>query len=106
MNRVRHCRTGAFVTPIFQKQDEAADPLRSSGYAPASEIPQNLRRQLTSSPLNPQEVADCVVNLIELPAGERPLRVTVGLPVDSYYLERTNQSGLNAEAPRMSDIVG
>jgi NAD(P)-dependent dehydrogenase (short-subunit alcohol dehydrogenase family) len=55
---------GAFVTPIFQKQDEAVDTLRSSGYGPASEIPQNLRRQLTSSPLNPQEVADCVVDLI------------------------------------------
>jgi NAD(P)-dependent dehydrogenase (short-subunit alcohol dehydrogenase family) len=78
---------GAFVTPVFQKRDEAADTLRSSSYGPASEIPQNLRRQLTSSPLNPQEVADCVVDLIErieLPVGQRPLRVTVGLPVDSW----------------------
>ncbi|MEA3144878.1 MAG: hypothetical protein QOI53_290 [Verrucomicrobiota bacterium] len=74
----------AFVTPIFQKQDEAADTLRSSSYGPASEIPQNLRKQLTSSPLDPQEVADCVVDLINLPVGERPLRVTVGLPVASW----------------------
>jgi NAD(P)-dependent dehydrogenase (short-subunit alcohol dehydrogenase family) len=75
---------GAFVTPIFQKQDDAADTLRSSGYGPAREIPQNLRKKLTSSPLDPQEVADCIVDLIDLPAGERPLRVTVGLPVDSF----------------------
>lgn len=37
---------GPFVTPIFQKQEEAADTLRSSGYGPASEIPQNLFKEL------------------------------------------------------------
>jgi NAD(P)-dependent dehydrogenase (short-subunit alcohol dehydrogenase family) len=75
---------GAFVTPIFQKQDEAVDTSRSSCYGPASEIPKNLLKQLTSSPLNPQEVANSVVDLIEMPAGNRPLRLTVGLPVDSF----------------------
>jgi NAD(P)-dependent dehydrogenase (short-subunit alcohol dehydrogenase family) len=75
---------GAFVTPIFQKKDEAVDTPRSSSYGPASEIPKNLLKQLTSSPLNPQEVANSVVDLIELPAGNRPLRLTVGLPVDSF----------------------
>ena len=41
-------------------------------------------KQLTSSTLNPQEVADSVLNLIERPAGNRPLRLTVGLPVDTF----------------------
>jgi NAD(P)-dependent dehydrogenase (short-subunit alcohol dehydrogenase family) len=74
----------AFFTPLFQKQDEAVDTLRSSSYGPASEIPKNLLKKLTSSPLTTQEVADSVVNLIEQPAGNRPLRVTVGLPIASW----------------------
>jgi NAD(P)-dependent dehydrogenase (short-subunit alcohol dehydrogenase family) len=75
---------GAFVTPIFQKQEQAVDTLRSSSYGPASEIPQKFMKQITSSTLNPQEVADSVLNLIERPAGNRPLRLTVGLPVDTF----------------------
>jgi hypothetical protein len=74
----------AFFTPLFQKQEEAGDTLRSSSYGPASDIPKNLLKRLTSSPLNLQEVADSVVGLIESPAGDRPLRLTVGLPVASW----------------------
>ena len=74
----------AFFTPLFQKQDEAADTLRSSAYGPASEIPKNLLKQLTSASLSLQEVADSIVDLVELPAGDRPLRVTVGLPIASW----------------------
>ena len=75
---------GPFVTAIFQKQEQADDTLRSSSYGPASEIPQKFMKQLTSSTLNPQEVADSVINLIERPAGNRPLRLTVGLPIDTF----------------------
>jgi NAD(P)-dependent dehydrogenase (short-subunit alcohol dehydrogenase family) len=74
----------AFFTPLFQKQEEAGDTLRSSSYGPASDIPKNLLKQLTSSPLNLHEVVDSVVGLIESPAGDRPLRLTVGLPVASW----------------------
>jgi hypothetical protein len=41
-------------------------------------------KQLTSASLSLQEVADSIVDLVELPAGDRPLRVTVGLPVASW----------------------
>jgi NAD(P)-dependent dehydrogenase (short-subunit alcohol dehydrogenase family) len=71
----------AFFTPLFQKQEDAVDTLRGSSYGPASEMPENILQKLTSSPLTPQEVADSVVNLIEQPAGNRPLRLTVGLPI-------------------------
>jgi NAD(P)-dependent dehydrogenase (short-subunit alcohol dehydrogenase family) len=93
--------SGAFATAIFEKGEEAVDTVRTSSCGPASEIPQRLFAQLTSSPADPQEVADCVVSLIERPAGNRPLRLTVGLRVDAfgglnYFSERLQQEVLHA----------
>jgi hypothetical protein len=34
---------------------------------------------LSASKVNPQEVVDAVMDLIEMPAGERPLQSTVGI---------------------------
>jgi NAD(P)-dependent dehydrogenase (short-subunit alcohol dehydrogenase family) len=38
----------------------------------------------SSSRGDPQEVADCVVQLVEMPAGNRPLRVRVGSHVEAF----------------------
>ena len=71
---------GAYVTTISEKRECTAEESRASAYGPANEIPKRLSVALSSSRANPQEVVDAVVELIELPAGNRPLRVPVGLP--------------------------
>jgi len=71
---------GAYVTTISEKRERTAAESRASAYGPANEIPKRLSVALSSSRANPQEVVDAVVELIELPAGNRPLRVPVGLP--------------------------
>jgi NAD(P)-dependent dehydrogenase (short-subunit alcohol dehydrogenase family) len=71
---------GAYVTAVFEKREETADRSRASTYGPANEIPKSVIGALSSSTVNPQEVVDSVVDLIELPAGNRPLRVPMGLP--------------------------
>ena len=50
-----------------------------SAYGPANEIPKRLSAALNSSRANPQEVVDSVVRITEIPASERPLRLTVGI---------------------------
>jgi NAD(P)-dependent dehydrogenase (short-subunit alcohol dehydrogenase family) len=71
---------GAYVTAISEKRAYTAEASRASAYGPANEIPKRLSMALSSSRANPQEVVDAIVELIELPAGNRPLRVPVGLP--------------------------
>jgi NAD(P)-dependent dehydrogenase (short-subunit alcohol dehydrogenase family) len=80
---------GGYVTAVFEKLEEAADQSRAAAYGPANQIPKNLFGALSSSKANPQEVVDAVVDLIELPAGNRPLRVPLGLPAMDGF------SGLN-----------
>jgi len=70
--------------PIFQKQ--GVKPFDTPAF-PAIILQarsQKLFKRLTSSPLNPEEVANPVAELIELPSGNRPLRITVGFPVNSF----------------------
>jgi NAD(P)-dependent dehydrogenase (short-subunit alcohol dehydrogenase family) len=71
---------GGYATAVFEKKEETADQSRAAAYGPANEIPKNLLGALTSLKANPQEVVDAVVDLIELPAGNRPLRVPIGTP--------------------------
>ena len=76
---------GAYVTAVFEKMEEAVDQSRTSTYGAANEIPQRLLAALASSKASPQDVVDSVVHLIELPAGNRPLRVPIGLPfIDGF----------------------
>jgi NAD(P)-dependent dehydrogenase (short-subunit alcohol dehydrogenase family) len=65
---------GAFPTAVFEKTDHAADPSRASTYGSGNEIPKKILAAISSSRGDPQEVADCVVQLVEMPAGNRPLR--------------------------------
>jgi hypothetical protein len=71
---------GAYVTAVFEKREEAVDESRTSSYGGANEIPRRLLAALASSKASLQEVVDAIVHLIELPAGNRPLRVPIGLP--------------------------
>jgi len=75
---------GAFPTAVFEKTDHAADPSRASTYGSGNEIPKKILAAISSSRGDPQEVADCVVQLVEMPAGNRPLRVRVGSHVEAF----------------------
>jgi NAD(P)-dependent dehydrogenase (short-subunit alcohol dehydrogenase family) len=72
---------GAYATAIGQNADTAADEERAASYGPAREIPQTLIANLGKR-RDPQEVADTVLRLIEMPAGKRPLRTEVGVTAD------------------------
>ena len=72
---------GAYATAIGQNADTAVDEERTASYGPAREIPQTLIANLGKR-RDPQEVADAVLRLIEMPAGKRPLRTEVGVTGD------------------------
>lgn len=72
-----------FPTPIFQKVVEPADSMTVDRYDRAAQYQRAISDQVLSifgadAPPNPQEVADAVLCLIELPFGARPLRTIVG----------------------------
>jgi len=65
---------GPYPTPIMSKFIPGGDGARRSGYGPLAGLPAQVGASLSSSRGDPQEVADCVLRIIEMPAGERPLR--------------------------------
>lgn len=79
---------GAYATAIGQNADKAADELREESYGTGSEIPKTLVANLGKR-RDPQEVADAVLQLIDTPAGKRPLRTDVGVPGD--FVARLNK---------------
>jgi len=72
---------GAYATAISQNADRAADEVRALGYGPGGEIPKTLMANLGKRG-DPQEIADVLLRLIEMPAGRRPLRTEVGVTGD------------------------
>jgi NAD(P)-dependent dehydrogenase (short-subunit alcohol dehydrogenase family) len=69
---------GAYATPIMEKLERGEDPGRNTGYGEMANVPEKLQAKIGSSRGNPQEIADVVVQIIETPAGRRPLRHRVG----------------------------
>lgn len=88
---------GSFPTPATFKSTEAANQEIAAAYAsgpPPSPPASPPARQPSSAgyqPPDPQEVADAVKLLIELPAGQRPLRTVVG-PVFTEGVAEYNQT--------------
>jgi NAD(P)-dependent dehydrogenase (short-subunit alcohol dehydrogenase family) len=84
---------GSFPTPATLKSMEAEDRAIAAEYAAAP--PANGAARSAGSPASerpdPQEVADAVKRLIELPAGQRPLRSVVG-PVFTDGVDEYNQA--------------
>ena len=78
---------GAYATSISQNAEKSADESRAESYGPGREIPKALIANIGNR-RNPQEIADAVLHLIELPAGERPLRTGVGVTGD--FVARLN----------------
>jgi NAD(P)-dependent dehydrogenase (short-subunit alcohol dehydrogenase family) len=71
---------GSFPTPATFKSMEAANQEIAAAYAvrPPANVAARQPAPAGHQPPDPQEVADAVKRLIELPAGQRPLRTVVG----------------------------
>jgi NAD(P)-dependent dehydrogenase (short-subunit alcohol dehydrogenase family) len=72
---------GAFPTEIYMKTQFGSDTSVVSGYEIIADIPNKMGAAIgqmfeTIKP-NPQDVADAIVDLINLPTGQRPLRTVV-----------------------------
>jgi NAD(P)-dependent dehydrogenase (short-subunit alcohol dehydrogenase family) len=90
---------GAYATAIGQNAEKAVDENRLAEYGPARNIPQKLLENMKRR--DPQEIADAVLRLIEMPAGSRPLRTPVGATGDfvsrlNNFTDRIEQELLNA----------
>jgi len=69
---------GEYPTAIFGNAAEAADQTRVADYGAVAEVPRKILNGLATANNDAQEVADRVVQLIEMPAGSRPVRSLVG----------------------------
>jgi hypothetical protein len=69
---------GEYPTAIFANTAEVADQNRAADYGAVAEVPRKLFEALAGTTNDSQEVADCVVELIEMPVGSRPVRTLVG----------------------------
>jgi NAD(P)-dependent dehydrogenase (short-subunit alcohol dehydrogenase family) len=69
---------GAYPTGIAQKIGRGDDPERIAPYGPVREVPERLIKLVSASRADPQEIADKVLELVRLPAGQRALRHRIG----------------------------
>src|SRR5262249_14260533 len=87
---------GSFPTPATFKSMPAADQAIVEAYAANGSSSGPRRRRDRPEP-NPQEVADAVLSLMNLPAGQRPLRTVVG-PVFTEGVAEYNATYLQLRA--------
>lgn len=81
---------GSFPTPAISKSMPAADQHIVVEYAEATPPPDHVQPAPDYRPPDPQEIADAVARLIDMPAGHRPLRDVVG-PVFTEGVTEYNQ---------------
>jgi NAD(P)-dependent dehydrogenase (short-subunit alcohol dehydrogenase family) len=68
---------GQYETAVFGNAVTAADEARTNTYGAAKEFPAKVHAALSSTAGNAQEVADAVLRIVEIPAGEKQLRYFV-----------------------------
>jgi NAD(P)-dependent dehydrogenase (short-subunit alcohol dehydrogenase family) len=90
---------GVYATKFFEHAsvNVPADADRAEGYPELQRIGRDMAGRRPPAG-DPQEVADAIANLVELPAGTRPLRTTVG-----WSAQRAD--GLNASAAELGPAV-
>lgn len=86
---------GAFPTEMSQKARAASDTSVNADYKAIAAFPEKMVNAIiqlfeTANP-NPQDVADAVVNLINLPKGQRPLRTVVD-PTTGQFVKAANDA--------------
>lgn len=86
---------GAFPTEMSQKARAAADTSVLDGYKAIDEIQKKMfsavGQMFETIKHNPQDVADAVVKLINLPKGQRPLRTVVD-PMTGKFVKAANDA--------------
>jgi NAD(P)-dependent dehydrogenase (short-subunit alcohol dehydrogenase family) len=86
---------GAFPTDIFGKTKTGSDNEVVAGYGELANIPakigEGMGQLFEAVKPNPQLVADAIVQLIETPKGQRPLRTVVD-PATGSFTETANQA--------------
>jgi NAD(P)-dependent dehydrogenase (short-subunit alcohol dehydrogenase family) len=86
---------GSFPTEMSQKIQFGSDTSVLEGYRAIAEIPNKMYaamgKMLETYNPNPQDVADAVVNLINLPKGQRPLRTVVD-PATGEFVKTANDA--------------
>ena len=85
---------GAFPTEIFAKAGQGSDSSVITGYGELAKVPEQIGAGIgqlfeTTKP-NPQDVADAVLRLVELPKGQRPLRTVVD-SLTGQFVETANE---------------
>jgi NAD(P)-dependent dehydrogenase (short-subunit alcohol dehydrogenase family) len=86
---------GAYPTEMGQKARGASDTSVNGNYGAIATVPEKMVNTVaklfeTVKP-NPQDVADAVVDLINLPKGQRPLRTVVD-PITGEFVKRANEA--------------
>jgi NAD(P)-dependent dehydrogenase (short-subunit alcohol dehydrogenase family) len=91
---------GAYATEIFGKVTAADDTARTAEYGEILKYNEQLSAYLAESAKerDPQEVADAILRLVQLPAGTRPLRTVVP---ENAAIEAIN----DAVAPIQREII-
>ncbi len=96
---------GSFPTPATFKSMEAANQEIAAAYAlrPPANAAARQPAPAGHQPPDPQDVADAVKRLIELPAGQRPLRTVIG-PVFTEGVAEYNQTYEHVRA-HLEDVL-
>ena len=89
---------GTYPTSISVKQVSAADTERAALYQDAFEVFTNqfFAENRSSTPPDPQEVADAVAGLIGKPAGQRPLHTVIAPAAQRSAPEAVNDAAARA----------
>ncbi|WP_442591257.1 SDR family NAD(P)-dependent oxidoreductase [Pedobacter sp. AW31-3R] len=99
---------GAFPTEMSQKIQPGSDASVVDGYKAIADVPNKMfaaiGQMFENTKPNPQNVADAVVKLIDLPTGQRPLRTVVD-PSTGEIIERANDA-VNVEYAKVLTAFG
>ncbi|MDJ1478870.1 SDR family oxidoreductase [Cytophagaceae bacterium YF14B1] len=99
---------GTFPTEMSQKVQFGSDTSIVGDYSAIAEFPDKMfaaiGQIIESVKPDPQNVADAVVNLINLPKGQRPLRTVVD-PSTGEIVQRANDA-VNVEYPKVLAAFG
>ena len=89
---------GTFPTAISTKRQIAADTERLAQYQTTLDkfLPPFFAENRSSTPPNPQEVADAIANIIAQPPGERPLRTVVATESQRQIPQAVNEATSHA----------
>ena len=83
---------GPFHTNLIAASPNPEDMARVDEYGPLAQVPEQIRsvyQQMfadAAAPTDPEMVVDAIVELIDTPAGERPLRTTIGIEMGTVAI--------------------